>query len=394
MSREFAVATVEEFAAVHEPGADALIGTKNDAFIPEGGDVMAYGNGGAGKTTLINDVGFHLAAGAPTWLGIRVARSVRVLMIENEGPRPLFRAKLRRKLAAWSGPPLEGRLGIFEKPWGSFTFADDEWREALAARVRDDEIDVLIVGPVTRSGMDEAGTLQEVNAFMALVAEVREKAGRILTVVLVHHENKGGTVSGAWEGSGDTLLHVEARGPGKTHVHVQKARWSSEHHGAHLELGWADGEGFTVEDARDYAEEIARLLADGKWRTAEEIAATKKGGIGAGKDTVKDVLAERPDTFIERKGGKDIGRHPNATVYGLASAQKPDELDTGSTGSAGRLASTTLHPVGVGSQARQDPPQQLGLASDAEQDTPESAVDDEDSDRATAELERLGGGAA
>ncbi len=317
------VATLEEFIAVDEPGADPLLGSGDDALIPEGGDVMVYGDGGAGKTTLTIDAAFHLAAG-DAWLGIRIARPVRLLIIENEGPRALFRSKLRRKFAAWTGSPLEGRVSIFEEPWGEFTFTDDDWRHALAARVREDAIDALLVGPVTRTGMNEAGTLQEVRDFLRLVAAVRVESGRRLVVILVHHENKGGAVSGAWEGSGDTLLRVEARGNGHTHLHVQKARWSSVHHGTSLELGWTDGEGFKVEDARDYQAEVEALLADGTWRTAREIANKRdhhdKPGIGASIATVREVIRTSPDRFAERNG-KEVGRNARATVYGPNSAQ-------------------------------------------------------------------------
>jgi hypothetical protein len=34
-----------------------------------------------------------------------------VLLVENEGPRPLFRKKLRCKLAGWQGSPLAGSSG-------------------------------------------------------------------------------------------------------------------------------------------------------------------------------------------------------------------------------------------------------------------------------------------
>ena len=101
---------------------------------------------------------------------------------------------------------------------------------------------------------------------------MRAQSGRALTVILIHHENKGGTVSGAWEGAGDTLLHVEARGNGYTSVHIQKARWSSTHHNTTLDLAWTDGEGFRLKEARTSAQRSA-LLTDGKWRTAKEIAA-------------------------------------------------------------------------------------------------------------------------
>ena len=125
----------------------------------------------------------------------------------------------------------------------------------------------MIIGPLTRSGMDEAGTLQEVRDFMALVADVRERAGRRVAFMLVHHENKGGQVSGAWEGAGDTLLHVTGQGHGRTRLYFQKARWSSAHHATALEPAWADGEGFAVDDSPELdddtlAEQILAFIGE------------------------------------------------------------------------------------------------------------------------------------
>ena len=388
---EVRVVTVEEFAAVEEAGAGALVGTKDAVLIPEGGDVMLYGDGGAGKTTLALDLGVHLAAGEG-WLDIPIARPVDVLVVENEGPRPLFRTKVKRKLAGWKGSALGGRMSILERPWAEITFADPWWRSTIAEEVRNSEIDVLIAGPVTRLGMDEAGTLQEVRDFMGLVKRLRTESERRLTVILVHHESKGGKVSGAWEGAGDTLLHVEGRGPGRTHLHVQKARWSSEHHGANLELAWTDGEGFTVEDERDYLAEVVVLLADGDYRTAKEIATPRdkpKPGIGAGVDTVKEVLKGNPDIVEERTGeaAKDVGRSSNATVYGLTSGQKSDESDRGSHRTAGTSDSTTHHPVGVGSEVRPVPSPHPGVTSG-----PKSDLEDESRGRLTGEAVEMFGG--
>ena len=166
------ITPIETFAAVDEPGAGALVGDVDEALIPEDGDVMFYGDGGAGKTTLAIDLGCHLAAGDP-WLGIPISQPRRVLLVENEGPRALYRRKLRRKLAGWSGSPLEGRVQVMEAPWAKVTFADETARRVLAEAIREHGIDVVMVGPVSRSGMHDAGTLQEVNAFMELVAAVR-----------------------------------------------------------------------------------------------------------------------------------------------------------------------------------------------------------------------------
>jgi hypothetical protein len=294
-SEPLEVVSIEEFAAVEEEGAAPLVGDAEGAVIPEGGDVMSYGDGGAGKTTLMNDLACHLAAG-DDWLGITIARAVRALLIENEGPRPLFREKLRRKLARWQGSPLEGRVDVLEEPWAHFTFAEAADRARLAATIRKREIDVVIVGPLTASGMTEAGTLQDVRAFLSLVAAVREGSGRRVTFIFVHHENKGGQVSGAWEGCGDTLLHVQGQGHGRTRLYFQKARWSSAHHATSLNLFWTEeGEGFTVEDKPELDDDaVAGLILDyvhenpgTGWRKVEGAAQ----GVGNKKlRTVRDGL--------------------------------------------------------------------------------------------------------
>jgi hypothetical protein len=324
------VVTLEEFADVDEPGAAALLGEGEDAaLIPEGGDVMSYGDGGAGKTTLAVDLACHLAAGEP-WLGIAVNRAANVLLIENEGPRPMFRRKLRRKLKAWTGAALAGRVRVFERPWREFSFASDHWRAELARVVAEHEIDLVIAGPLTRIGMDGPGTLQEVAAFMDLVWSVREPLDRPLAVLLIHHENKGGAVSGAWEGSGDTLLHVEAAGNGHTVVFVQKARWDKERHQTTMKLAWADGEGYELEGDRDLLAEVEAFLAGHPWRTVKQISASRDAaepGIGANRDAVRDLLDANPERFESCTGNdaKALGRHPSAVVWRWLGAPEPPE---------------------------------------------------------------------
>jgi hypothetical protein len=291
---ELTVVSLADFAATDEAGADPLLGEKNDIVIPAGGDVMVYGDGGAGKTTLCLDLACHLAAGA-AWLGIAVAKPLTVLLVENEGPRPLFRAKARRKVDAWGGADLDGRIRIVEEPWAAFTFAATAHREALADIIEKNELDVVIVGPLAAAGMNDAGTLHEVRLFIALCNEVRQIAGRAVTFGLIHHENKGGKVSGAWEGAGDTLVHVQGLGTGRTRVHFQKARWSPAWHAQTLELRWADGESFTVDAKPELSDEdvMERLLAaigenpGTGWRNVERAIT----GIGNDrKRTLRDRL--------------------------------------------------------------------------------------------------------
>jgi AAA domain len=239
------------FTAVEEPGVEAILGTLDQNLLPVGGDVMLYGDGGAGKTTLAIDLAFHLASGLD-WLGIPVDLPRSVLLIENEGPRPLFRRKLRKRFAAWDGPPLGERLHVWEAPWAGFSFAEQELRAQLAQTIFEREIDLVIAGPVTQLGMEDAGTIREVRRFAENVAMVRERSLRPVASCLVHHEAKSGRVSGAWEGVGDTMIHVSGSGNGRTRFTIQKARWGSAYHGQTYRLRWADGQTFeTDEDAED-----------------------------------------------------------------------------------------------------------------------------------------------
>jgi hypothetical protein len=276
---DLAVEDWSAFAAVDEAGAEPIVGTPADVLFASGGDAMAYGDGGAGKTTLLLDLAFHLAAG-DDWLGYPVPEPRRVLVIEGEGPRVLFRRKLRAKGEAWQGSPIrDGLLRVLAEPWAKFTFASERAREMLASIIREQAIDVVIAGPLTRLGMDEAGTLQQTRDFMLLIDDVRGQVDRPLAVMIAHHENAAGKVSGAWVGAGDTLLHVKARGNGHTAVHIQKARWAPTYHNTKLRLAWAPGAGFAVEDAQPNATElVTQVLEDTPGLTTVElIVATSRG---------------------------------------------------------------------------------------------------------------------
>jgi putative DNA primase/helicase len=283
----------EAFAAVEEASAEPLLGDDANTVLAAGGAAVYYGDGGAGKTTLGLDRACHYCAGRD-WLGLPVSRPLRVLWIENEGPRGKFRVKVRAKLAAWDGPPLEGRLHVLSQPWARFTFADEQMRAELVAIIRTLEIDVVIAGPVARLGAEGGGTPKEIQAFIDLLELVRADLGRPLAYELIHHENKAGGVSGAWEGATDTLAHVQARGNGHTAIVWRKARWAPEIHGKTWKLNWRDGEQFELDETPEttddeIAEKLLGLVREapgGSWNSYDALLA----GQATRKRAIRDEL--------------------------------------------------------------------------------------------------------
>jgi hypothetical protein len=286
--------SLDEFIAVEEEGTASLLGADGQALIGEGTDTVIYGDGGAGKTTLTFDLTMHWRAG-DNWLGITVARPLNVTIIEDEGPRPLLRAKLERKVNGWEGSDLVGAASILEEPWAQFTFAYEQHRRQLAEHIRDTETDAVIVGPVVMLGMEGHGTLIEVRAFLKLCDDVRKQSGRRVAFILVHHENRIGTISGAWEGAVDTVLHVKGLGHGKTRLHVQKARHSSELHGQTFTLSWADNESYQVEDKpeltdTDIIEQILAAVAEHPGTSWGAVDKAVKGVSADRKRAVRDQM--------------------------------------------------------------------------------------------------------
>jgi hypothetical protein len=283
------------FGDVEEASAEPLLGDMRNSVLVAGGAVTYYGDGGAGKTTAGLDRAFHYCAGSD-WLGLRVARPLRVLWIENEGPRGKFREKVRAKFETWDGPALEGRLHVLSSPWARFTFANDAMRTEFVDLVRRLEIEVVIAGPVARLGAEGGGTPKEIQAFVDLLELVRADLGRPLAYELIHHENKAGNVSGAWEGATDTLAHVQSRGNGRTAIVWRKTRWAPDLHGKTWKLDWLPGERFeldetpetTDDELREKLVELVRDKPGGSWNTYEQPV----GGNATRARRIRDALIE------------------------------------------------------------------------------------------------------
>jgi 5S rRNA maturation endonuclease (ribonuclease M5) len=320
--------SLDEFIAARSELPAALIGEADDVLLPAAGLLILGGKGGKGKTTLVLDAVFHLASGRD-WLDFRVPRPLRVLVIENEGPREMFRRKLEAKRRSWPHE-IDGALFVYTLYWGALDLRDDARRRQLREYVEQNDIDLVVGDPLDSCGLEGVGSPEDTRRFMELAKDVG--LHRTVAFWFLHHPRKEKTedeldeLSGAWGGRPDTVLMLSLLGGERSRLAFPKVRWGPRGKRPALILGFdADTEGFEriaeEGEERDYAAEVENLFADRKWRTLDEIRAPKdpkKGepGIGAGRAKVEEALGD--ERFVSRPG-REAGRHSNADVWGLAS---------------------------------------------------------------------------
>jgi hypothetical protein len=171
-------------------------------------------------------------------------------------------------------------------------------------------------------------------------------SGRPVAIILVHHENKGGKVSGAWEGVGDTLLHVQQQGHGRLRLYVQKARWASEQHATTLQLAWADGDGF----------DLAEQEPDRPERTWNDIGGYVREHGGCGWVEVEravsgqaDYLRRRRDQMLSAGELLNVGTAKNFALWHRDDPARPP-LDLG-VSEGGHTSDITVSATGDGGEA-------------------------------------------
>lgn len=231
-----------EFIAQPLAKIDPLFGTQGDALMMPGSLMLLAGIGGAGKTTLSMHMLAHWSAGLP-WFGIEVARPIRVVVVENEGPHDPFVMKVKEfserfKGCTCSGEP-HGDSGFLDNclfldaPWGHFGFDDP----GLAAELRDIVVDfsgdLVVANPLGRLGMKGAGTPEETREFLQLLTNAG--LGEDFAALLLHHLAKvaKGTplvqqVSGDWGPHPDTIMVMESAGERRSKLSFGKIRWGDQ----------------------------------------------------------------------------------------------------------------------------------------------------------------------
>lgn len=354
--RPFAL-PLDEFIATKSEMPSVLIGDEQENLLPAGGLLILFAKGGRGKTTLTNEGAFHFASGRD-WLGFKVPRPLRVLIIENEGPREPFRVKLAMRRQLWKHE-IPGEIYIYVEDWGSLLLGADSILR-LRRFIEEHQVDLVIGDPLDSLGIKGVGSPEDTREFVKLL--VAAGLTRDVAFWLLHHPRKADAdeeldeISGAWGGRVDTLLKLDKLDGNRARLSFPKIRWGRAGKRPALILGFdPETEEFTVaheeqkEEERDHAAEISALLADGNWRTVGEIAAPRKAespGIGTKEATVKRILEGQTDMFESRTGtaAKVLGRHSNATIWRLRRPSVGVVGDAQETLAIGDVSTTSPSP--------------------------------------------------
>lgn len=340
-----------DFANHEEEDTTPLIGNPDDMLLPQAGMLIMYGDGGAGKTTLTLDAMCHLASGT-TWLGQPVPTPLRILLIENEGPRGMMAKRLKARITDWEGDPWHPHVQVWFEPWGRFSFREEWCRQAVADEVTTFEANLIMVGPLAAIGALGGGTPDEVNEFWALMLDTQARTAQPFASWVIHHENKAGDVSGAWERLPDTLVHVSGQGNGHTRVHWRKARWSSLHDTS-MNLTWTGTYSFEVDDPKptddDRLTQVRELFeGDDQWRNVKEVQVA----LGMGQTTARRALDDLTTSGVLAELVGPPGRNVNARCWRLA-ANAPAVTEQSTLGNSEGtsdpgLPEVTQTPAGTG----------------------------------------------
>lgn len=339
-----------EFVQQQEESPEPYWGTEDHKLLTEGCLALLAGRPGSGKTTFVLDLACHLAAGLPYPPAdpknerapepYPVPRPLRIALIENEGPRELFRDKLRAKLNIFGHDIRDrgGYLGVQVWRWGGFSFADDEAFERASRELEALDIDLVIGDPLMSLGTEGVGSPRDTTDFVARLKALGLGTHRAFLLLhhfrerVEHHEDELRKLSGAWGGHLDTLIALAATGsPDQARLAFAKLRWAKAENPSPLVLGRVYRTyGFEALGHEDDHAILEPLLAE----ALRELRAQKGGYSGEGWVTVNNLadkverhrkavrlcLEGAPHLFALRTGedAKALGAKNKTTkLYGL-----------------------------------------------------------------------------
>lgn len=335
--------SLDEFVSRREEDrAEPLIVGPNGPILTPFALGLLAGKTSGGKTTYVVDLLLHAAAGLD-YIGFTFPRPLRVLFIQNEGPRGDFQDKLEERLTSW--PHDRTGFRVFDVPawWGDVKLSSDEQRPVIRHAIERHETDLVVCDSLTRFGVKGNGSPEETRAFVDLL--VATGLTRDVAFLLLHHPltrpdpslGELEQIAGAWNPHADVIAMLKKQDGNRARLTFPKPHRRMKGPPPRMILGFdPETEAFELvayesdAEERDYPAELAKLLADGEWRSVNQLRQSRdKGGIGAREDAIQLALK---DPRFETAKGEQIGKKGRSKTVDHYHLTNPHDPPVGHVG--------------------------------------------------------------
>ncbi len=336
------VALADFVARRDENAPAALLACEQGTVLPPGGLGLLVGKAGGGKSTQAVDLCLHAGSGLD-YVGLTFPRPLRVLFVQNEGPREAFRDKLETRLERW--PHDTQPIRVWDEPsrWGQVKLSDNAQRDRFRQVVEQHAIDLVVSDSLTRFGMQGNGTPEETRDFMAWLAEAG--LGRTVAFLLLHHprsrsdptEEELEQIAGAWSPHADAILMLKKLDGNRARLSFPKLRWARGTRPASILAFDPEAEAFTFitdetdtdpVDAETYEQRILDYLDEHPWATTTELDDDVEGRASEVRAARKRLeTAGRVKTHTSAELGR-VGRftHWNTSDPATETSFHPSQL--------------------------------------------------------------------
>jgi hypothetical protein len=168
------------------PGTD-LVGTAEIRKGHEGLTILA-GPGSSGKSLLVGTLALAGALGKGTWMGRKVHRRFKTLIIQGEVGPSRLRSQMIEFARLHPEADVEGTVFYSDPPEGGFAIADTEFWTELRRQVEELKPDLVVIDPISHlSVVDDASEVMNAIRVIRQAIGVGDSAPGIL---LVAHTKK------------------------------------------------------------------------------------------------------------------------------------------------------------------------------------------------------------
>ena len=335
-----------------------------EGLLTDGGIGAIQGSPKVGKTWVVLELATAIVTGRAAFGRFAVPEPGAVMVVLEESGRAALRRRLD-KLARGYALASEAFADLHFSANRRVRLNDRAWQERILDAAKELRPKAIFLDPLARmkGALVDENAQRELGPVLDFLRDLRDASGA--AVVFVHHAGHDGT---RLRGSSDLEAYWESKVT-VTRDDEGVCSLVAEHREAEateplryllafdaptetVRLVPLDRASDETAPERDHEAEVRALVADGKWRTATEIAQADRGGIGAKRPAVEAILDRLVATGAALRARGPEGRAKDAICYrGVVPASgRPRTTPPGGDAAGGR-------PTGEGSLSiERDPP--------------------------------------